>query len=122
MALRPNQRVLDVGWGCGATSLELARRVGLLAEYNAAINRGAAGMKLAGEGYDYSLEVDEVHGRDAIWDHVAKAASHALSNGAEVHGIDWFKENGYMVKPYSQLHWYLYPHIKKSGQIGRAHV
>jgi len=94
---------------------ELARRTGLLGEYNAAINRGAAGMRLAGEGYDYSLEVDAVHGRDAIWDHIAKAASHALSDGAEVHGIDWFKENGYMVRPYSQLHWYLYPHIKKSG-------
>ena len=94
---------------------ELARRSGLLGEYNAAINRGAAGMRLAGEGYDYNLDVDAVHDRNEIWDHIAKAASHELSDGAEVHGIDWFKENGYMVKPYSQLHWYLYPHIKKSG-------
>ena len=37
---------------------ELAARVGLLDAYNRAINRGAAGMKLDGEGFDYALDPD----------------------------------------------------------------
>ena len=59
-------------------------------------------MRLTGEGFDYSLDV-------------AKAASHDLSDGEEVHGIDWFKEHGFMLKPYSQLEWYLYPTLKEQG-------
>ena len=94
---------------------ELADRLGLLEEYNAAINRGAAGMRLTGEGFDYSLDVTKAHGLEDIWDAVAKAASHDLSDGEEVHGIDWFKEHGFMLKPYSQLEWYLYPTLKKQG-------
>ncbi|MCH8188307.1 MAG: molybdopterin-dependent oxidoreductase, partial [Proteobacteria bacterium] len=94
---------------------ELADRLGLLEEYNAAINRGAAGMRLTGEGFDYSLDVTKAHGLEDIWDAVAKAASHDLSDGEEVHGIDWFKEHGFMLKPYSQLEWYLYPTLKAQG-------
>ena len=94
---------------------ELAERLGLLEEYNAAINRGAAGMRLTGEGFDYSLDATKAHGLEEIWDAVAKAASHDLSGGEEVHGIDWFKEHGFMLKPYSQLEWYLYPTLKEQG-------
>ncbi|MCH8110397.1 MAG: hypothetical protein IH905_00340 [Proteobacteria bacterium] len=94
---------------------ELADRLGLLEEYNAAINRGAAGMRLTGEGFDYSLDATKAHGLEEIWDAVAKAASHDLSGGEEVHGIDWFKEHGFMLKPYSQLEWYLYPTLKEQG-------
>ena len=47
------------------------------------------------------------------WDSSAKAASHQLSKGEEVHDLDWFKENGYMLRPFPQLDWFLYPHIKK---------
>ena len=54
----------------------LAKRTGLLRKYNEAINRGAAGMALKGQGFDYSLAPDEAHGRDAVWNAVAKAASH----------------------------------------------
>jgi phenylacetyl-CoA:acceptor oxidoreductase len=90
-------------------STELAKRVGILEQYNAAINRGAAGCKLKGEDYDYSLDPTKAHEREAIWDAAAKAASHSLSGGKEVHGIDWFKRHGFMLKPYSQLGWYLYP-------------
>lgn len=94
---------------------ELAKRVGILEDYNAAINRGAAGCSLAKEGFDYSLDVKQEHDVETIWDALAKAASHALTNGEEVHGIDWFKENGYLLRPYSQLEWYLYPTLKNQG-------
>lgn len=94
---------------------ELARRVGLLREYNEAINRGAAGQRLSGPGYDYRLAPDAMHGVDEIWNRVAKAASHELSGGTEVHGIEWFKENGFMLRPFSELEWYLYPRLKELG-------
>jgi phenylacetyl-CoA:acceptor oxidoreductase len=94
---------------------DLAIRTGLLKEYNEAINRGAAGMKLKTNVFDYGLEPEKTYGREEIWDRVAKAASHELSDGEEVHGIDWFKEHGYMIRPFPQLDWYLYPHIKKNN-------
>jgi phenylacetyl-CoA:acceptor oxidoreductase len=94
---------------------ELARRTGLLEAYNQAINRGAAGCALATNRYDYSLDPARPHACEEIWDAVAKAASDDLSDGAEVHGIDWFKEHGFMVKPFSQLEWYLYPRLKELG-------
>ncbi|MDP6564681.1 MAG: molybdopterin-dependent oxidoreductase [Alphaproteobacteria bacterium] len=94
---------------------ELCRRAGLLAEYNEAINRGAAGMRLVKEGFDYSLEANEVHACEEIWDRVAKAASHDLTDGEEVNGIDWFKENGYMLRDLTQREWYLYPYMKERG-------
>ena len=94
---------------------ELASRTGLLKEYNEAINRGAAGIRLQSDAFDYGLDPDEAHGLEEIWDRIAKAASHDLSDGEEVHGIDWFKEHGYMLRPFPQLHWYLYPHLKDRG-------
>ncbi|MBI2992955.1 MAG: molybdopterin-dependent oxidoreductase [Gammaproteobacteria bacterium] len=96
-------------------STELARRVGILEEYNAAINRGAAGCRLAGAGFDYSLDTKAKHDCETIWDAVARAASHSLSGGEEVHGIDWFKEHGYMLRPFPQLAWYLYPTLAEKG-------
>jgi phenylacetyl-CoA:acceptor oxidoreductase len=69
---------------------------------------------LSSDDYDFSLKEDVKHSNDDIWDATAKAASHKLSGGAEVHDLNWFKENGYMLKPYSTKNWYLYPHIKKN--------
>ena len=94
---------------------DLAERTGLLAEYNAALNKGSAGMRLSGEGFDYSLDPSRAHSCEEIWDAVAKAASHELSGGEEVHGIDWFREHGVMLRPFSQLEWYLAPRLKKTG-------
>lgn len=94
---------------------EIAKRAGILEAYNTAINKGAAGMRLFSDDYDYSLPVDEVHDLETIWDQVAKAASHELSDGEDVVGIDWFKEHGYKMKPYSQLNWYLQPHIAENN-------
>ncbi|OGA08493.1 MAG: molybdopterin oxidoreductase [Betaproteobacteria bacterium RIFCSPHIGHO2_12_FULL_69_13] len=96
-------------------STELARRTGILQEYNEAINRGAAGMGLRGKGFDYALDPAKPHALEEIWDAVARAASHDLSDGKEVHGIDWFKEHGYMLAPFPQLDWYLHPAMTRQN-------
>ncbi len=94
---------------------EICQRVGILGEYNMAINKGAAGMKLVNNQFDYSLDGDEAYGAEEIWDRIAKAASHDLSNGEEVHDLAWFKENGYMLRDFAQREWYLYPYMKDRG-------
>jgi phenylacetyl-CoA:acceptor oxidoreductase len=94
---------------------ELAARVGILEEFNAAINRGSAGMRLRSNRYDFSLEESVPHGSEEIWDAVCRAASFELTDGEEVNGLDWFKEKGFMLRPYPQIEWYLYPHLKERG-------
>jgi len=94
---------------------ELARRTGLLAPYNAAINRGAAGARLRTAHGDYALQEDVAHDRDAIWDAVCKAASAELSGGTEVHGLDWWREQGLMTRPFPRLDWYLFPVLERQG-------
>ena len=94
---------------------QLAARIDVLEDYNRAINRGAAGARLKQGNYNYELSEGEEHDLDTIWDAVAKAASHELTDGEQVVGIDWFKENGFMLKPYSQLEWYLFPTMAERG-------
>ncbi len=90
-------------------STELAHRVGLLGEYNKAMNRGAALLPLKGDGFDFSLKEDEAHGVDAIWDAVCKAATASITNGQEVKDLAWMKENGFFVVPFARDDWYLHP-------------
>ncbi|PWB65751.1 MAG: molybdopterin oxidoreductase [Bradyrhizobiaceae bacterium] len=94
---------------------ELAHRTGLLAPYNEAINRGAAGIRLSGEGYDFSLAPAQAHGVEEIWDAVCRAASAELTDGAESQGLAWFREHGFRVKPFPRLQWYLYPRVVEQG-------
>jgi phenylacetyl-CoA:acceptor oxidoreductase len=94
---------------------ELARRCGLLEPYNAAINKGAGGVPLKGAHGDYTLELGREHTREAIWDAVCKAASAELSDGAQAHGLDWFKEHGLATKPFPRERWYLYPTLVERG-------
>jgi phenylacetyl-CoA:acceptor oxidoreductase len=94
---------------------ELAKRTGLLEGYNAAINRGAAGVKLSGQGYDFSLDVKASHDVETIWDATCRAASGELTDGAESQGLDYYREHGFRVKPFPRLHWYLYPKLVASG-------
>ncbi len=96
-------------------STELAARTGILESYNRAINSGAAGIRLYGDGFDYTLAENEMHDVDTVWDRVAQAASHEVSDGTEIHGLEWFKREGYMLRAMSQLKWYLYPAIKEAG-------
>ena len=94
---------------------ELARRSGILEKYNAAINRGAGGVALKSEHGDFSLPVDQVHNREVIWDAVCRSASAELTDGAESHGLDWWKEKGLATKPFPRIDWYLYPTMIERG-------
>ncbi|TAK66470.1 MAG: molybdopterin oxidoreductase [Betaproteobacteria bacterium] len=94
---------------------ELARRAGLLEKYNAAINRGAAGVPLKGASWDFSLDPAHTHGRDEIWDAVCRAASAELSDGRQTQGLDWWKENGLATKPFAHADWYLFPTLARQG-------
>jgi phenylacetyl-CoA:acceptor oxidoreductase len=94
---------------------ELARRTGLLEAYNEAINRGAHDIKLSGPNYDFSLDPGKVHDVETIWDASCRAASAEITDGAETQGLDWFRANGFRVKPFSRLKWYLYPKLVDIG-------
>lgn len=94
---------------------ELAARTGLLERYNASINRGAAGVPLKGERWDFSLDTSKAHTREEIWDAVCRAASAELTDGAETQGLEWWKEHGLRVKPFPQSDWYLFPTLAQKG-------
>ena len=101
----------DFSW----IATELADRVGVLPAYNRAINRGDAGVRLHGKNYDHSLEEDEKHSVEAIWDAACRSASAEQSDGVSNHGLDYFREKGFMVTDFSQVDWYLYPEIHRQG-------
>ncbi|MBN8477105.1 molybdopterin-dependent oxidoreductase [Sulfuritalea sp.] len=94
---------------------ELAKRVGILKEYNRAINGGVLSIKLRGPNYDFSLDEAEPHSTETIWDAVCKAASAELTDGKETEGLDWYRQHGMRMKPYPKLEWYLYPKIVAEG-------
>ncbi|MCC6212896.1 MAG: molybdopterin-dependent oxidoreductase [Burkholderiales bacterium] len=94
---------------------ELARRTGLLARYNASINRGAAGVRLRTDLWNFALEEQHAYTRDEIWDRVCRAASAELTDGRETHGLGWWKEHGMRVRPFPQSDWYLFPTLKEKG-------
>ncbi len=107
----PRGEARDFTW----IAVELARRTGLLEKFNAALNRGSAGVKLKGKNYDFSLAVDKAHSVEDIWDAVCRAASAELTGGQEDQGLDWYREHGFRVKPYPKLKWYLYPHMEDNN-------
>jgi phenylacetyl-CoA:acceptor oxidoreductase len=94
---------------------ELARRTGLTSGYVAAINMGAAGVPLKSAAGDFSLDPARDPDRDTIWDAVCRAASAELTDGAEVHGLDWWKEHGLATRPFPRSDWYLYPTMVERG-------
>jgi phenylacetyl-CoA:acceptor oxidoreductase len=110
-AVAPQGDTRDFTW----IATELARRTGLLEGYNEAINRGVCGVPLKTETRDFALDPTHEHSVDTIWDAVCRAASHELSQGEEVHDLDWFKEHGLMTRPFKQTAWYLYPTLKAQG-------
>ena len=109
--VEPRGECKDFSWICN----ELAERIGMLEDYNNMINGGALGIPLQGESWDFSLPTDEVHEPDTVWDAVCKAASADLSHGEDVQDLEWFKENGYKVRPFSAVEWYLYPKFEDDG-------
>ncbi len=108
-ASKPQGEARDFTW----ISTELARRVGVLEKYNAAINRGAAGVRLFGENYDFSLDEEQSHDVEEIWDHVCKAASAEITEGRECQGLDYFRQHGSRTRPFPRQRWYLYPEMVK---------
>jgi phenylacetyl-CoA:acceptor oxidoreductase len=110
-AAQPQGEARDFSW----ISTELARRTDLLEKYNTAINKGAAGVRLSGENYDFSLAPDQAHSIEEIWDASCKAASAELTNGSESQGLDYFREHGFRVKPFPKERWYLYPAMVEMG-------
>jgi len=110
-ASEPMGEARDFTW----IATELANRTGLLEPYNAAINKGAAGVRLYGENYDFSLEPDKVHSVEEIWDHSCRAASAEVTDGAETQGLDYFREHGFRTKPFPKEQWYLYPAMVQQG-------
>ncbi|MGR8950423.1 MAG: molybdopterin-dependent oxidoreductase [Gammaproteobacteria bacterium] len=109
--VEPQGEAKDFSWICN----ELATRIGILEEYNQMINMGACGVPLKTDNWDYSLATDRSHDPEDIWDAVCKAASADLTAGEEVHGLDWFKEKGFQVRPFSSINWYLYPKMVDLG-------
>ena len=101
----------DMTW----VATELARRSGVLAQYNEAINRGAAGVPLRGANYDFGLAADQPHSVEAIWDATCRAASAELTDGAESQGLDYYREHGFRLKPFAKLKWYLYAELQDQG-------
>jgi phenylacetyl-CoA:acceptor oxidoreductase len=97
-------------------STELARRLGLLERYNQALNRGVAlGVPLRAAGYDRSLDPATAYASAEIWDRACRAATLSLSDGAEEHDLEWFREHGAFLVPFSRLNWYLHPEMTRQG-------
>ncbi len=110
-AVAPRGESRDFTW----ITTELSRRVGLLENYNRGLNKGFALVPLKGEGYDFTLAEDQVHDVDTIWDAVCKAATAGATGGAEVHGLDWMKENGFFMQPFAREDWYLHATMEEQG-------
>ena len=117
--VEPRGEVRDFTW----ISTELAKRTGLSEKYYEQINAGVlCALPLKGKDFDFSLDPKKDHGVDEIWDAACRAASVTVSEGKEEHGLDWFKEHGFMLGAYSRLNWYLYPRTQGSGSAVRASV
>jgi phenylacetyl-CoA:acceptor oxidoreductase len=110
--VEPQGEARDFTW----ISTELAKRTGLTEEYYEMINAGVNGSApLKEEHFDFSLDPKKDHSVDEIWDAACRAASFIVSHGKEEHGLDWFKEHGYMTSSYSRLNWYIYTKIVDLG-------
>ncbi len=110
-AVDPCGESRDMTW----IATELARRTGLIERYNAALNRGAGGVALKGETYDFSLSTDEAHTVEEIWDAECKAATAEFSGGKDVKDLAWFREHGFYTVPFTRQDWYLYPTMVEKG-------
>jgi phenylacetyl-CoA:acceptor oxidoreductase len=94
----------------------LASQVGILEQYNAAINRGRGiGISLEKFYPDGVLNPTRTYSVEEIWDRACRAASAEASGGAEVHDLAWFKQHGAFLAPFPQDHWYLHTVMEDKG-------
>jgi len=95
---------------------ELADRIGILGEYNEAINAGIMlGIRLQGKGYNYMLDPGRKYSLEDIWDRLCRASVRLLTNGEEERDLEWFRENGYFTVPYPFIRHFLHPVMVKWG-------
>ncbi|GBE03025.1 MAG TPA: molybdopterin oxidoreductase [Nitrospirae bacterium] len=95
---------------------ELADRVGILKEYNEAINAGIMfGIRLQGRNYNHMLDPERKYPLDEIWDRLCRASVRLLTNGKEERDLQWFRENGYFTVPYPFIRHFLHPVMVKWG-------
>lgn len=94
---------------------EIARRSGVLEKYNHNINRGAAGVPLKGENYDFSLDESAPHDVESIWEASCRAASAELTDGEDTQGLEYYQKHGYRVQPYPRIKWYLNATMEDMG-------
>jgi phenylacetyl-CoA:acceptor oxidoreductase len=94
---------------------EIAKRLGMLQDFNAALNSGACGLPLKTEKYDYSLPLSVQHDSEEIWNAMCRAASHDLTGGASSEGLDYFRSHGFRTRPFPKISWYLYPRMLAQG-------
>ncbi len=95
---------------------ELAARVGILEDYNDAINAGlVSGLRLKTAAYDYELDTATQYSTEELWDRLCKAATMALSDGEHEHGLEWFKEHGYYAADYPLIRHFLHPAMVRWG-------
>jgi phenylacetyl-CoA:acceptor oxidoreductase len=109
--VQPRGEARDFTW----IATELARRSGVLEQYNKAINRGAAGIALSGDGHDFSLNTSVPHDVEEIWDAACRAASAEVTDGGRTEGLDYYREHGYRLKPFPRIKWYLTPALEDQG-------
>jgi phenylacetyl-CoA:acceptor oxidoreductase len=105
--VEPQGEARSFDWIAG----ELARRIGLLEQYNAAINAGGCGLPLG----RFSLDPARQHSSQDIWDAVCRAASADLTHGAASDGLDYYREHGLRTRPFPRINWYLYPRMVAQG-------
>ena len=94
---------------------EIARRAGVLEKYNANINKGAAGVPLKGENYDFTLDENITHEVEEIWEAACRAASAELTDGKETQGLDYYRKIGFRLKPQARIKWYLTASMEDMG-------
>jgi phenylacetyl-CoA:acceptor oxidoreductase len=108
-AIKPLHDTQDIS----DVATRFALEAGILDEYITAVNNGAAGSRLAREGkYDYALPLGKTFKSEDAWDAMCKAVSYDMTEGQEIHDLDWFRKNGYMLKDFNEIDWYLYPRMK----------
>lgn len=110
-AAKPMGEARDFTW----IATQLAKGSNHLKDYNTAINKGAAGVRLFGKGYNFSLDPEVEHSVEHIWDASCRAGSAELTGGADSQGLDYYREHGFRTVPFDKKRWYLYPAMVEQG-------
>ncbi len=87
----------------------LAEKLGILPEYNSAINSGK-GSGIVLDGTNYELEARKKYSVEEIVDKQCRAVTKGK------HGLKWFRQNGAVFKPYPRLKgWYHHIQMVEGG-------